>query len=82
MTDRLQIEITGDLPDAGKFAILASAEDHAKEFAASLAAKHPGVTLSVSVKAIRPGKKTAAPPNGATQKPGSEFFGKGPDGAG
>ena len=58
MTDRLEISISGDLPDARKFAILASAEESAKEFAAALTAKHPGIDLKVSVKAVRPGKKT------------------------
>jgi hypothetical protein len=61
MTDRLVIEITGDLPDAGNFAILASAEDAAKDFASALAAKHPGVDLKVSVKAVRPGKRSPGP---------------------
>ncbi len=57
MTERLQIEITGDLPDAGKYSILASAEAHAKEFAKALESKHPDVKLTVSVKPVRPGKK-------------------------
>ena len=61
MTDRLHIEISGNLPDAGKYAILASAEEAMKETAAALAIKHEGLTLSVSVRAVRPGKKTGAP---------------------
>lgn len=60
MTDRLHIEISGNLPDAGKYAILASAEEAMKETAAALATKHEGLALSVSVRAVRPGKKTAA----------------------
>ena len=43
MTERLQIEITGDLPDAGKYSILASAESHAKDFAKALA--HTGQVI-------------------------------------
>lgn len=61
MTDRLVIEISGALPEDGKFAILASAEETVKETVATLAAKHEGLTLSGSVRAVRPGKKAAAP---------------------
>lgn len=57
--DRLQIEITGNLPDDGKFAILAVAEERAKELAAELSDEHK-LDLSVSVRAVRPGKKGPA----------------------
>lgn len=59
MVDRLVIEMTGALPEAGKYAILASAEDMAKTFAADLGEAH-GVELTVSVRAVRPGKKAGA----------------------
>lgn len=62
MTDRLQIEISGDLPDDGNYAILASAEEAARKFAGDLATKHPGVDLAVSVKSVRPGKKSGTAP--------------------
>lgn len=63
MTDRIVIEVSGDLPDEGKYAILASAEELAKKLAADLVAKHSGVDpdLSVSVRAVRPSKKAATP---------------------
>lgn len=61
MTDRLHIEITGDLPDAGKFGILASAEAIAQTVAGQLEECHAGLKLTVSVKAVRPSKKSAAP---------------------
>lgn len=61
MTERLVIEITGDLPDAGKYAILADAEQLAGDYAHALEDKHKGLILKVSVKAVRPGKKPAAP---------------------
>lgn len=61
MTDRLQIEISGELPDDGKYAILASAEEAARKFAGDLATGH-GIALTVSVKSVRPGKKSAATP--------------------
>jgi hypothetical protein len=60
MTDRLVIEITGELPDAGKFGILAYAEEGAKTFAADLIQVYKDLELRVSVKAVRPGKKSAA----------------------
>lgn len=59
--DRLVIEITGDLPDEGKFAVLANAEKVAQDAAAILEDKHPGMKLAVWVKAVRPSKKTATP---------------------
>lgn len=58
--DRLVIEISGNLPDARKFKILASAEDAAREFADGLVKQHDGLVLSVSVRAARPMKKAAA----------------------
>lgn len=58
--DRLEITISGDLPDAGKYAILAAAEEAAKAFADNLMAKHSDLDLTVSVKAVRPGKKKGA----------------------
>lgn len=61
MTDRLVIEITGDLPDEGKFAMLANAEKVAQDAAAILEDKHPGMKLAVWVKSVRPSKKTATP---------------------
>lgn len=63
MTDRLVIEITGDLPDAGRFAILAAAEDAAKAMAAKGSAEHE-IDLSVSVRSVRPIKKTAVAATG------------------
>lgn len=65
MTDRLQIEISGELPDDGKYAILASAEEAVRKFASDLATKHPGVDLTVSVKSVRPGKKSGTAPGAA-----------------
>lgn len=61
MAERLHIELTGDLPEAGKYAILASAEEEAKKFAAALAERHDGLKVAVSVRSVRPGKKGAAP---------------------
>lgn len=60
MTDRLVIEIAGNLPDEGKYGILAKAEFAAKECAETLTEDH-GLVLSVSVRAVRPSKKSAAP---------------------
>lgn len=79
MTDRLQIEITGDLPDAGKFAVLASAENRAKLLVVGFAEEYSDLKLTVSVKAIRPGKKATA--NGqstatALGQPGTGVSGK------
>lgn len=53
--DRLHIEITGALPDKGKHAIMAAAEVAAEEMSQALSEKH-GIGLTVSVRAIRPGK--------------------------
>lgn len=56
MTDRLHIEITGNLPDKGKHAILAAAETAAEAMAAELSKAHE-VTLTAVVRSVRPGKK-------------------------
>lgn len=60
MTDRLVIEITGTLPDKGKHAILAAAEVLADGLAIALRDEHD-VDAAVSVRAVRPGKKSGAP---------------------
>lgn len=60
MTDRIVVEITGDLPDKGKHAILAAAESAAEKMAGELASTHD-LILTVTVRSIRPGKgKTGA----------------------
>lgn len=59
--DRLQIEITGELPDEGKYAILADAEAKANALVAELEKSHK-MELSVTVKAVRPSAKKAAVP--------------------
>ena len=59
MTDRLVIEITGALPEKGKHAILAAAEVLADGLAIALRDEHE-VEATVSVRAVRPGKKGTA----------------------
>lgn len=59
--DRLVIELSGDLPEEGKYAILAEAENLAKEMAAALETAFASLTLKASVRSVRPGKKTAGP---------------------
>lgn len=64
--DRLVIELSGDLPEEGKYAILADAQEGAKGLAANLKEKH-GLDLKVSARPVRPGKKTAAGPMAVAQ---------------
>jgi len=59
--DRIMIEISGNLPDEDKFAILAAAQKSANEMAAELTAAH-GLELTVSVRPVRVGKKGVAMP--------------------
>ena len=59
--DRLVIEISGDLPDEGKFAVMASAE----EAVAALVGGMTSIDLKASVRVVRgkeksPGLKVAA----------------------
>lgn len=61
MTDRIVIEITGDLPDEGKFAILADAERLASDMVHTFEDKYSSMHLAISVRAVRPSKKTATP---------------------
>ena len=69
MTERLQVDLTGNLPGNGKYAILASVEDAVKACAAGLMEKHEGLTLTVSVRSVRPGNKTGAIVQAATLAP-------------
>jgi hypothetical protein len=63
MADRLVIEITGTLPEKGKHAILARAEELADKMVVELIQE---VLCVVTVRAVRPAKKSAAPSaNGA-----------------
>lgn len=59
MSDRLVIEIAGALPEKGKHAILAAAEDLAEALAAKLKELHQ-IDATVSVRGVRPGKKGGA----------------------
>jgi hypothetical protein len=59
--DRLEITITGELPDVGRFTVMAAAEEAVEAFAKAWGEKHPGMKLSVSVKAVRPGTRKPAP---------------------
>lgn len=65
MTDRLQIEITGELPEDTKFGILADAQTRARALAEALNETH-GTTLTATVKSVRPGKKAAPIAQAAT----------------
>lgn len=56
--DRLVIEITGELPEKGKHAILAAAEALAETLALELRQNH-AIDAVVSVRRVRPGKKGA-----------------------
>jgi hypothetical protein len=70
MTDRLVIEITGDLPEAGKYAILADCEAQMKMLVSGLMETH-SLALKVSVKAVRPTKKPGASNGATTVLPGA-----------
>lgn len=58
--DRLEITISGDLPDERKFHILAAAESEVQEWVRSFQERHK-VSLNAGVKPVRPGKKKVAP---------------------
>jgi hypothetical protein len=76
MTDRLVIEVTGDLPDEGKYAILASAEVMARDMVDKLQSEHVGLPdPKISVKAVRPTTKKAAPVQPVTAPPHSRHAG-------
>ncbi len=62
MTDRLHIEITGDLPDDRRYGILAAAEGEIKDRIKSFNERHK-MAVTASVRSVRPGKKTAAAPS-------------------
>lgn len=62
--DRLVIEITGQLPEENKYAILAAAQEGAAKLAGELNATHK-LQLTAVARPIRPGKKTGTT-NGAT----------------
>lgn len=57
--DRLVIEITGDLPDKTKYATLAAAQGLADTLALELQ-QNWGTAATVTVRAVRPGKKGTA----------------------
>lgn len=57
--DRLHVEITGPLPDAGKYAIIAAAEAAMEEWVKGFSAQHK-IELTVSVRSVRPGKGKSA----------------------
>lgn len=68
--DRLEITITGELPDVGRFVVLAAAEQAVDAFARTWSENHPGMKLNVSVRVVRPGtKKTASIVQGTTAAP-------------
>lgn len=61
MTHRLEIKISGDLPDDAKHAIVAEAETLVDELVAAWGKLHPEIDLTAAVKRIRPGRGKAAP---------------------
>ncbi len=74
--DRLEITLTGDLPDDTKYGILAEAQLKARELAEALSKAH-SITLTASVKLVRPGKTKAPPavaavPEAPSQEPTNE----------
>ena len=60
MTDKLSIHLEGTLPDAGKFAVLAKAEERAAAFAKELNDEFPGLGVVAVTKAIPPQTKKVA----------------------
>lgn len=59
--DRLQIEISGELPEDEKYAILAEAQSAANELAGRLNVEH-NLSLTAEVRSVRPGKSKARTP--------------------
>lgn len=57
--ERIEITITGELPEKGKFASLAAAQQLADTLIEGMDAL--GLVLTATVKAIRPSKKAAPP---------------------
>lgn len=57
MTDRIVIEITGTLPEKGKHGILHAAEQAVEAFIKTFGETHTGLTLTATVRSVRPGKK-------------------------
>lgn len=62
MNDRLVVEISGALPETNKYAVLAATQVLADALASELKQTHQ-IEATVSVRAVRPGKKgnTVAP---------------------
>lgn len=58
--ERIEITITGELPEDTKYAVLAAARQQANLMAVEMSQAHK-LSLSVSVKSIRPSAKKAAP---------------------
>lgn len=62
MTDRIEIQISGDLPAERKYAVLADAEFKVAAFIEAFQRENPEVRLTSVVRAVRPGKKGAIVP--------------------
>lgn len=60
--DRLQIEITGDLPEKGKYGIIDAAEKAIAAFVDTFTSEHAPLTLNATVRSVRPGKPKIARP--------------------
>jgi hypothetical protein len=69
MTERLVIEITGELPEEGKYAILAAADIQAKSLIEALSQEHK-VSLTATVRSVRPGKSSGRPAKPAVRAVG------------
>ncbi len=56
--ERIEITITGELPEERKYAILAAAQEAANELVRDMA---PELTLTATVKSARPSARKPAP---------------------